>query len=213
MSRGITLAFVSASGLIALSAPASFGAATVNYQGYVYNDVFSPAPAFNVFAVAGTFAPGFDPYDFNCYYADDDSCNLFWSHYSEAVADGIFTPIGEGDLTDGSGFFSGSGTTLAAMGTPVFLFAFDTPDPNDAQNWALVTSSHPSFAVPANLESTTVHTAVADSVAFGYLVNGGIALNVLPFPEPSTTVLALIALASAGVPRRRRHSACCVVMP
>jgi hypothetical protein len=181
----------------------SFADATVNYEGFVYADEFSFMPVQNGFAIAGTFPPGFDPYSYHCVYGDT-SCNLNAGHYSAAVGDGNFVPIGAGDLTDASGFFSGSGTTSAAAGTPVYLFVFATPDPDTSFYWGLATSTHPSFLVPAANGDTTLNAGLADTFIHGADAPGGIALRVVPFPEPSAFVFTLTAFSFVGCGRKRR---------
>jgi hypothetical protein len=153
--------------------------------------------------VAGTFKPGFDLASYPCVYGDD-VCNLLGGHYSAAVADGNFIPIGSGDVTDFGGGFSGSGTTSASRGTPIYLFAFETSDPDIAFYWALATSTDPSYLVPGNVETTTLNATLADVFLFGLDHPLGIALQVVPFPEPSTILLAMSAASGLMMTRRRR---------
>jgi hypothetical protein len=198
------IASLGAIGVALMSAPV-FADATVNYQGYVWADEFTLAPVVSGFAIAGTFAPGFDPNSYHCVYGDS-SCNLNGGHYSAAVADGNFIPIGSGDLTDSSGFFSGSGTTSAAPATPIYFFVFATSDPDSSFYWGMATGSSPAFQVPAAMGTTSIDTAAANILIHGTAVQGGIALVVVPFPEPSTFVLLGVALPLVGCGCCRRRA-------
>jgi hypothetical protein len=175
--------------------------ATVNYQGYLKNGNLA---AVNAFGIAGTFAPGFNPQTYHCTYGDG-SCNLLSGHYSAAVADGNFIPIGPGDLTNGAGFFSGSGTTSAASGTPIYFFAFDTSDPDAASMWALATSTDPSFEVPAAMGATSIDTALTDTFIYGEgRLDAALLLRGVPIPEPSTLAFVVTAASLASFRRSRK---------
>src|SRR5262245_21550402 len=94
--------------LATLAADSKVHAATVNYQGTLYNNNGTPVQGGLV--IAGTFKPGFNTSNYSCTYGDA-FCNTDPNNYSEAVADGNFIPLDSGVLTNSSGFFTGSGTS------------------------------------------------------------------------------------------------------
>jgi PEP-CTERM motif len=186
-----------------------WAAATVNYQGFLYGGSFGPfapfQPVVNGFVVAGTFAPGFNPSSIPAVYGDFAQ-NVGSDYYAKAVADGNIRPIGPGTLTDGTGHFSASGMTSDPTGTRIYLFGFSTPVPSNSGAFStLGTSSDASFLVPPGGGITTVNASMANQFVFGGTHNNGISLDVLPFPEPSTFILAgvgFVALAAFAVRRR-----------
>lgn len=98
-----------------------------------------------------------------------------------------------GTLSEIVNGFNGSGTTLASPGTPIFLFAFDNPNPDFASNFVLATSSDPSFLVPSDGGSTHLNAAATDIYKFGSPFGLGMQLSEgLPFPEPASAVLGML---------------------
>jgi hypothetical protein len=192
---------------VALNSCSALGAPPpVTYHGHVYQGY--GGPVVNGFAVAGTFAPGFDPFDYEYVYGIDEWGNMDQTHYSDAVADGNFLPIGGGTWTDESGYFWGSGASSAAPGTPVYLFVFDDSNPDLAANFGLATSTDPSYRLSAS-GYASVDATLANDFVFGWSSGDGIAVNVLPFPEPATSTLALLAMAGLPLARgcHRRNAA------
>jgi hypothetical protein len=191
--------FLAASAFLALLflAPIPlWAAATVDYQGFLYGGSFGPfapfQPVVNGFVVAGTFAPGFNPSSIPVVYGDFAE-NVGSDYYAKAVADGNIRPIGPGTFTDGTGHFSGSGMTSDPTGTRIYLFGFWTPVPASSGLFStLGTSSDASFLVPTVGGTTTVDASTANQFFFGGTHNNGISLGVLPFPEPSTFILAAV---------------------
>ena len=177
---------------------------TVNYHGGVN---YRPGmPVVNGFAIAGTFASGFDPYDYKYVYGMDEWGNMDETHYSDAVADGNFLPIGGGSWTNTSGYFSGAGTTYAPEGTTLWLFVFDNPDPNAAANFGLGTSTS-LWKVPAVGENFTLDTGRMNAFVFGSPGGGRIVVGGLPIPEPGTAILAFFAPGGLLAVRRWRRRA------
>jgi hypothetical protein len=182
-------------------------AAMVNYSGVLTENSFGPSgPLNDDFVIAGTFKPGFDvnPYDF--IYGDAFG-NLSPHHYTQAVADGNFRPIGSGTLADATGAFSGSGTATGIDGLPIWVFMFaDRPEPQRLFFLALVSGTGPEWRVQ-NDGATTLDTATANVFHFGQPAGGGaVAMNVAPFPEPGSA--AVLALFGGSLLIRRRPGSC-----
>lgn len=173
-----------------------FASATVSYQGFMYDT--NGLPAVGDRAIAATFAPAFDPYDIACVYGDV-VCNIDVDFFEHAVADGNIFPIGNFVTIDESGFFTGSGMTDASEGTKIYLFGL-----RFALEGAIATSGHESYLVPATGGATNIDAVLANQFVFGNAFGNGISYGILPFPEPSTTTLALIGLASLLSIRRRQ---------
>jgi hypothetical protein len=175
----------------------SAAAEVVSYNGDL---TLNGGPVPNGFVIAGTFAPTFDPYNYKFVYGDG-SGNLLSTEYSQAVADGNFRPIGGGTTTFPDGAFAGSGFNSTGAGHPIYLFAFDHPNPDLAANFALATS--PGWITGVSPLSIT--GADASNFVFGQKAGPTLGLNGLPFPEPST--FALVATLSCVLaPRLRRKS-------
>jgi hypothetical protein len=172
-------------------------AAVVTYSGRHFSPFGTTG---NDFVVAGTFLPGFDVNNYGFHF-DPNGNILGIPHYSMAVSQGIFRPIGPGTLTDGAGIFSGSGTASGINDLPIYLFHFDTADPDDSLALALETSTDPSWRVQ-NDGSTHIDAATATTFVYGGISNGVIQLQVAPFPEPATGTLFTIALLALGMRRR-----------
>jgi hypothetical protein len=173
-------------------------AAVVGYSGRVF---LGFTPVENGYVVAGTFAPGFDASNYTCFYGDE-VCNLNSGAFESAVTDGNFLPIGFGELTDSSGFFSAAGTTAAATGTPIWLFAF-ADDSADSFFQVLASSTDSSWLVPSQPAGITELVASdANIFVMGESHPLGVSLSVIPFPEPSA--LLLLCLGALGVAALRR---------
>lgn len=169
-----------------LPALPSFAAATVNFEGYIFNG--SSGPLWGGSVIAGTFAPGFNPNDIDCVYGDS-YCNVGAEYYNLGVADGTIRPIGGFAFADSSGFFSGSGVTNEPAGTPSYLFGFH---PMQQYSAVLATSGDASYLVPAMGGTTSVHTSKASSFVFGFKQGQAIAVDGTPIPEPTTLLLLLV---------------------
>ena len=193
-----------ASALIAITAFCTLSrdvrAAVVDFSGSLYDS--SGSVAVNALVVAGTFKPGFAVSSYSCVYGDD-VCNLNDQNYNQAVADGNFIPI-DSALTSLNGVFGGSGLS-DAVGSPIWLFGFPStstvPLPGHVE--VLAISSDSSFIVPPT-GSTTVYTFLADTFALGNKLRGGIQLNGIPIPEPTTAVLGILLVACSLATRCRR---------
>jgi hypothetical protein len=187
--RGIVCAIVLG---VAAGLPIPAYAAGVDYSGRIFHE---GSPVVGGLVVAGTFAPSFDPHSYACIYGDM-ACNLDPFAYDSAVFDGNFIPIGAGDLTDGTGFFSASGTTDAAAGTPIWIFAFQDASRNSFFQ-ALASSTNASWVVPAQpLGQTQLNASNANVFVMGDSHLQGISLTVIPFPEPNSACMALLCAVS-----------------
>jgi hypothetical protein len=175
------------------------GAATVNFQGYFYNGFGQPA--FGDRAIIGTFAPTFAPSMIACTYGDF-VCNVGTNYYEKAVADGNILPIGEPAIVQANGFFIGSGQTDAPAGTKIYLFGL--PQSGGLES-ALATSTDPSYLVPDMGGTTNIDAALANRFTWHGNVPyaNGIRYGILPFPEPTSAILALVAFAPLLGLRRR----------
>jgi hypothetical protein len=171
----------------------------VNYAGSVSNQ---GAPVSSGFIIAGTFKPTFDPYSYKFVYGIDEFGNMNETMYSQAIADGNFIPIGSGALTQGDGSLTGSGIALGKVGQQVYLFAFNGPNPDLADNFAL--ASHPAWVI--SNQGVSINTSQATQFVFGQPVGGALGLQVLPVPEPGSLALGCLALGSAVGWRRLARS-------
>lgn len=193
---------------VALASASSLPAQVVTYSGQVF-DEFGDLGTPGAYVIAGTFREGFDPYDYNCVYGDE-ACNQVGGEingervpaFEAAVFEENFFPIGEGVLTDAGGVFSGSGMTDAAVGTPIWLFAFDSEGAgsSDAFFQILATSVSAPWQVLPGL--TQINAREADTAVMGFPRGDGIAFSVIPFPEPSAGLLVLLTSLTATVGRR-----------
>ncbi|MCH8043458.1 MAG: hypothetical protein IID44_07035 [Planctomycetes bacterium] len=175
-------------------------AATIQYSGNVFSE--SGTPVSGGYVIAGTFAPTFDDY-IGTY--GDDSRNLNSGAYNLAVADGNFFPIGPGTITSPNGTFSASGITDAPVGTPLWLFAFEDIS-RDSFTQILASSSNPAWQVPAQPNGSTTLTANdANVFILGASHPQGVALRVIPFPEPSSFALSVLGCFAALGFRNRRN--------
>ena len=180
-------------------------AAVVDYSGRVFEDPqgrpTGGAPHRNGFVIAGTFAPGYDPFRY-AFSIDTEGGNIVGGEYDKAVADGDFFPIGTGGLTDAAGAFALSGTTAADPGTPIWLFAFDRPV---AEGWTQVLATSPlaNWRAPAADGTTSLAASEAETFVLGRSNPQGVALSIVPFPEP-TAALAWLGLALLPLRRTRR---------
>jgi hypothetical protein len=182
--------------MAAVLAPADMASAdaNVNYSGKLLH---SPGglPVDGGFVIAGTFAPGFEPSTYFQVYGDG-SGNVAPNHYMNATFAGSFLPIGLPVLTTAAGFFAGSGTTNAAAGTPVYVFAFPVHPDLGQQFGVIATGSDAAFLVPAGMGSTSINFNLANNFLFGSGTANGLAAGQLPIPEPHTFVLTVIGAAA-----------------
>src|SRR5688572_28783312 len=123
-------------------------AATVNYGGVLTEAPDPNGPLNDNFVIAGTFAPGFPVEQYDFIYGSSVG-NLSPNHYTRAVADGNFRPIGPGTLANAQGAFSGSGSTTGINDLPVWVFMFENqPEPVGGLFFlALVSGTGPSWRV------------------------------------------------------------------
>ena len=170
--------------------------ATVQYSGSLFDEHGDPVGG--GYVIVGTFAPGFDPYNggneegtrYNCVYGDS-VCNLNSGAYDSAVSDGNFIPIGAGTITMLQGGFFGAGTTSAPAGTPIWLFAFEDTS-RDSFFQVLATSS--TWQVPGQPPGfASLDASDADLFVMGTSHPLGVALSVIPFPEPCSLTFAVMA--------------------
>jgi hypothetical protein len=184
-----------------LTGPFSLSAATVNYSGKLFSEAGPPVSGGEV--VIGTFAASFDPFQYSCVYGDG-ACNLDLGAFNSAVGEGNFFPIGSGAITGTDGFFSGTGTTSAPSGTPIWMFAFEDLT-RDSFYQVLTTSSHSAWQVPAQPSGITEIVALqANTFVMGFPEPEGIRLNVVPFPEPGTFLLLTVVGMVMGLKRQGR---------
>jgi|ERR1035437_2982375 hypothetical protein len=183
-----------------LFCPLLAGAATITYQGFL-QEGFLPPQFFNLaddFVIAGTFAPGFNPFNYTHVYGDSEGNLTDPLHYTHAVADGNFRPIGAGTLSDATGAFSGSGTTTGIDNLPIYLFLSADADPNGFSDLfsdlAIVSSTDPTWRVQ-NDGIATLDAATANVFPLGSLLGNRIVLQVAPFPEPASPTLLLLGAA------------------
>lgn len=175
-------------------------AAKVGYMGNVFSEAGTPVSG--GFVIAGTFAPGFEPFEYNCVYGDG-SCNLLSGAYDSAVADGNFIPIGPGTNTDLNGAFFAVGDTFEPAGTQLWLFAFED-NSRDSFFQVLASSSSMGWQVPTQPTGLTLLTASdAELFVLGASHPQGVALSVIPFPEPSSWALSVLGCFAALGTRSR----------
>jgi hypothetical protein len=188
--------------LATLATADEVAAATVNYQGMLYD--FNGTPVQGGRVIAGTFKPGFNISNYSCTYGDA-FCNTDSDNYAQAVADGNFIPLNSGVLTNSSGFFSGSGTSNA-VGSQIWIYGFSGSQPvtNDLQQ-LLASSSNASYVVPGS-GSITAFAATANQFVYGAHFSNGFQLGGVPFPEPTSSGLALLSLTTLVMRRVRPRS-------
>jgi MYXO-CTERM domain-containing protein len=171
----------------------------VNYHGDV---TLSGDPVANGYVIAGTFKSTFDPFTYKYEYGIDEAGNMDSPRLSEAIADGNFIPIGTGATTAPDGSFSGGGLNLAGDGKQIYLFAFNKPDADSSDLFAL--ASNPSWLTSGT--AITIDGENATQFVFGRKAGPTIALEVLPVPEPTAAAMAATALGGLALVRRRRWS-------
>lgn len=170
----------------------------VSYNGGVTQN---GAPVANGFVIAGTFAPGFDVDSYKYVYGDESGNLLGLPHYSQAVADGNFRPIGDGALTLPDGSFAGSGSNETGVGRLVYLFAFDKPNPADS--WFFAMATNPAWVTGSD-SFLNISADEATQFPFGEKFGATLGLQIMPFPEPSSLSLAIV-VGSALLVRVRHH--------
>jgi hypothetical protein len=156
------------------------------------------------FVIVGTFKPSFNPlnnFQFENEYSYDGAGNYCTcdSKYSRGVSDGTFTPIGTGTFT-ALGTFSGSGLNLSNSGQQIWMWAFDSTNPDTANTLAVATSA--SWVTGNN--PLTITSSQASGFAWGSNNGSAIALEFhFDIPEPSSCVLGGFALPALFIRRRR----------
>ena len=158
-------------------------------------------PVSNGFVVAGRFKAGFDPNQYKFVYGGlyDGTGNMIRSDYSKAVGDGNFIPfgnlnpfpIGAGTTTSALGTFNQTSLPSGAAGSKIWLFAFDTPNPDDADLFALASSSDWTMG-----SVTSVSSAGASQFVFGSKQGVAINLQAYPVPEHGTSTLVAVTIAA-----------------
>lgn len=167
----------------------------VTYSGTISEEGY---PLENGFVVAGTFIPGFDPYQFFWVYGDEVG-NGLPSSYSDAVDDGAFRPLGPNTLTNSSGVFT---DTIYVNGSShyssqVWLFCFNHPSPSTGI-LALCTSTNASWVLDA--QDRTLYASDVDQFAYGQPGQGfDIELGIAPMPEPSTIAILCSGVVFLGI--------------
>ncbi len=182
-----------------MSAVSSASAATVQYSGKLFAEFGPPVVGGEV--IIGTFAPSFDPSQYNCVYGDE-SCNQvggsFGSAFDSAVGEGNFFPIGFGAVTEIDGSFSGFGNTAAPAGTQIWLFAFENLTRNSFYQ-VLASSTDPAWQVPTQPNGfTAIVASQANIFVMGFPDPEGVRLNVVPFPEPAGMAMLGLGMAFVG---------------
>jgi len=174
-------------------------AATVQYSGKVFTA--NGSPIVGGYVIVGTFAPGIDPFNYNCIYGDE-VCNQNPGAYDSAVSDGNFFPIGAGTLTDPNGVFNTSGSTNTPAGTPIWLFAF-ADDTRGSFLQVLASSSNPAWQTPAQPTGFTfLNASDADMFVMGTSHPQGVTLGEVPVPESASLTLSILGgLAVLGASR------------
>lgn len=180
---------------------APYSAKAVSIVNYTGGAGASGMPLPGVFATAGTFKPGFDPYSYKYVYGDAWG-NMLTTNYSQAVADGNFMPIGSGAFTNAFGAYSGSGVATVPDDEQIWLFTFDNVDPDAASNFALASNPNWLVATP----TVSIQGVNATEFVFGRPGPYVFELNTLPMPEPGTMSIAIIAIAAFTAKLRRREA-------
>jgi hypothetical protein len=183
--------------LVALSTSVA-SAEQVNYHGDI---TLNGAPVANGYVIAGTFKSTFSPFNYNYEYGIDGEGNMDSPRLSEAIADGNFIPIGAGVTTAPDGSFSSSGFNLAGTGQQIYLFAFNKPNADLSDHFAL--ASNPSWLTSGT--TITIDGENATQFVFGSKSGPTIALHVLPTPEPTALATMGTALGGLALVRRRRR--------
>jgi hypothetical protein len=201
--------------IIALVTVVHASATTVTFQGYLYglNPSGTVSPVIGGRIIVGTFKPGFDVGRYTCIYGSPGWCNLDSNNYYEAVADGNFIPLSNvfdfgnflwtdrgGVLTTYNGYFQGFGAT-DAVGSQLWIFGFAGAEPVASTIEVLASSSGDAFRVPAS-GSVSIDAAQTNMFILGQHYSDGIALTLVPIPEPTCLILFSIAVVMLGSRRR-----------
>ncbi len=183
-----------------LSATAStVRAGVINFSGKVYGER-GIAPAPNALVIPGTFAAGFDPLNYTNFYGDESN-NLLPDAYDMAVADGNFDPAGNGVFTSSDGSFIWFGNPPVPPGQQLWFFVFESGTTNSFYQ-VLATSNAPNWLSPPTSGATTIVASEANQFVLGERYLDGVATTVIPFPEPTSTVMALMSFAALASVRR-----------
>lgn len=139
----------------------------------------------------GTFNPNFNPSFYKYAYGSDEVGNMRTPNLSKAISDGNFRPIGSTPLTGRT--FEGVAVADQWFGEKIWMFGFNSPDPDLANEFFLVSSTDSSWTVPGPGESTQLLGINANQFVFGSVLLGGVyEFQGLPVPEP-TSFITLIA--------------------
>ena len=161
---------------------------TLNYSGQIVSDPWGSGSSQSpIFVVAGVFSSTFDPWRYSDVFGIDDVGNMDRPHLDDAIASGVFTPIGAGRTLSalGQGRFNISATGGGMGGSQVWIFAHTGESPG--ATFTLFSSDLPSWTVPTDgTGAMTISTAEANRFVFGDKFGNAVALQGLPFPEPST---------------------------
>lgn len=173
-----------------MSAVVQTQAFTLNYSGQIVGDPWGSGSSQSpIFVVAGVFSSTFDPGRYKYAYGLDDVGNMDRPHLDNAIADGNFIPIGVGKTLSpiGQGRYSITATGEGMGGCRVWVFAHTGEFPG--ATFALFSSDLPSWTIPADGVGTmSISSADANLFVFtGGKVGDAVAMQGMPFPEPSTS--------------------------
>lgn len=173
-------------------------AGILSFSGRVYNE--ARVPVSGALVIPGTFAAGFDPFNYTNFYGDE-SQNLLPDAYDMAVADGNFDPAGAGVLTSSDGSFTWLGNPSVPPGQPLWFFVFESGTTNSFYQ-ALASSNSPNWISPPVSGATMIAANEANQFVLGERYADGVATTVIPFPEPTSTAMALMSFAALASVRR-----------
>jgi len=170
-------------------------AATVSFSG-------TARPPYAGFVALGTFKPGFNPSSIYAIYHDPGG-NLL-GFYGPMVADGYFRPLASGPSSGPN--FSGVADTTSVAGQPVWLVLFDQ-DPDSSLFSVICSGTGAAWLAPAAAESSSLDCNSADVFVLGSGGSGSpLSLQILPFPDPSSGAVLLLAGMAALLPGRPRRA-------
>lgn len=184
--------------LVIFATISSASAGILEFAGKVFSE--GGGPAANALVIPGTFAPAFNPFNYTSYYGDVFN-NLLPDAYDIAVTDGNFMPAGNGVVTDAGGNFFWLGNSSLSPGQQLWFFVFEGNN-TGAFFQVLATSTAANWLSPSVSGSTSILASEANQFVMGQSFADGVALSVIPFPEPSSLLLGLAALATTLQARR-----------